>query len=538
MTDPQQKYYDDQDLLEVDIDNLYKKFIVPIDRRFRSHFNAIVSNSQELNTPDYQESRCHAFFRMMGFPVVSKSSEKFYSPGFDPNLNTDQISSKNYSDIAASIVSNSEFRTKQLDPRELSIEKKYRTYFANGDTNSIALAIGSIFLRSFDKQFSDDDSIGPLDFDSNQTQVVDARVSEINRFFQNKLDSINTKSLTSIHLIKPFIVDPRIDNNIHPASCRVCAPFLFDKTQLKIYDTQNSGTLKRPFIEEVISVRFNSKNVTQAQGAYVQSIIDFIKSNSSVTDSDLVDISNNQLQTLYQSELIIFNKYIKIIRALIKKLHESITKVGYIRQNINWQPIPNTKLGPEAGSDGGKIVSPPDPTDDLNNKLTENNIIDLINKKNLAEISFNIGIDAVPDSGDFAFSNIDDIIFSGFKNVKLSYDKQLTKLNSIRNQRGNEGLDHLKNIEIIVGEFSGLGLLDIMAIQAALWITDSNALLGLIDDRARQRAISRKDLNFNAAAPLDIIPSMTEFEKKVKQIYKIMGKYISDLNSGDATTNR
>src|ERR1700744_6342327 len=85
-TDHQLKYYDDQETFTVDFDQLYSTFITSVDA-VRSHYNALSGNAQELNTPQYQESRCHAFFRLIGFPVVASASQ-FHSPGYDPNLNT------------------------------------------------------------------------------------------------------------------------------------------------------------------------------------------------------------------------------------------------------------------------------------------------------------------------------------------------------------------------------------------------------------------------------------------------------------------
>src|ERR1019366_5684882 len=99
-TTPQDKYQNNQDVLDVNFEDLYNSFITPIDL-MRSHYNALVLNSQDLNTPQYQESRQHAFYRMIGFPVVADANN-FYSPGYDPNLNLDIASittNKKISDI-------------------------------------------------------------------------------------------------------------------------------------------------------------------------------------------------------------------------------------------------------------------------------------------------------------------------------------------------------------------------------------------------------------------------------------------------------
>src|ERR1700691_4946876 len=101
---PQASYYDDQDTFSVDFDQLTATFITAIDN-IRSHYNGLAPNSQQLNTPQYQESRCHAFFRLIGFSLVVDQGN-FHSPGFDPNLNVDSASSASYAKIDASFAAN------------------------------------------------------------------------------------------------------------------------------------------------------------------------------------------------------------------------------------------------------------------------------------------------------------------------------------------------------------------------------------------------------------------------------------------------
>jgi hypothetical protein len=534
VTDPQYKYYDTQTIFSVDIDDLYNRFIVPIDNQ-RSHFNALVLNSQELNTPQYQESRCHAFYRMIGFPVVARSGS-FYSPGYDPNLNLNPDTLNSYKQIASNASSDSQFLASS-SARELQEQKIYDPIWATQNISATAIAIGSIFLRAFDKQFSDDSSIGPLDYDISQKQTVDARTSEINRFFGNssttypsQLSNINLSLLTSTHFIKPFVVDPRIDNSCRPVVNRIASPFLNDKSQLKIFDPQ-TGTpymVLRPYIELVISTRFNNANISQtAPQPYIDSVVNFIKSSDSITDQDLINAVSNPNSQLHTSELAVFSNYLKIIRALIKTLHDSIIRVEEIRKNINFQPVPNPNRGIEAGSENAAIsaTTPGDP----NNLQPELDIALLQQKKALDEVIYDIGLAiGVPDPGNFAFSNVEDIVFDANKNTKSSYDTQTNTLLNYRNALGDEGLDNLKKIEIIVGEFSGLGLLDIMAIQAALWIVDPAVLVGLIDSRAQARMQLRKDIT-PPSPNSNIINCLTEFEAIVKQIYKLIGSYIQVL---------
>src|SRR5690606_20862599 len=77
-------------------------------------------------------------------------------------------------------------------------------------------------------------------------------------------------------------------------------------------------------------------------------------------------------------------------------------------------------------------------------------------------------------------------LFSGENNA-YKYDNELNQLISKRNQLGNYASIAVRNIEIITGEISGLGLIDILAIYTALWAIDLNTLISLLDDDSFDR---------------------------------------------------
>jgi hypothetical protein len=539
-TNPQNQYYDNQDIFKLNFSQLYDYFITPIDN-LRSHYNAISpnQNSQELNTPQYQESRCHTFFRMIGFPIVDEDGG-FHSPGFDPNLNTDSSGITSNAQIDQLIVSDTDLKS-QLNNRELLVYN-YRNVFLNGGLLAQAAALGSIYIRSFANQFSDTD---PLVLDPNQTQTISERITEIFQFYSYQfqqsdiLSSEFTNNLTSVHLLKPFIVDPRIDAAIHPATNRICAPFLRDKTQTKIFNDPTSAAsyLSRPYIENVITTRFNNQNVTQLAGsAFINQILADIRSDGNITDPDILSITSNALAGLYSSELVIFDNYFKIMRIILDQLVMSIRLIQRYQGVINFDPIPDTQNGVEAGTNGGALAAL-DPNDP-NNQDIENDIILLTQKKYLNDINFTTGLQGVPDPGDFVFSNLNDIVYSVNKNIQKSYDDNIAKATDIRMQLGNEGITALQNIEIVMGEFSGLGLIDIVAIQAALWIMPANSLLGLIDARAFTRIgnYRKNNINLNGASQNPVLQSLTDFEATLKIIYLLIQDYYDSVNNGTAYT--
>lgn len=541
---PQTSYYDDQDTFSVDFDQLTATFITAIDN-IRSHYNGLAPSSQQLNTPQYQESRCHAFFRMIGFPVVVDKNN-FHSPGFDPNLNVDSASAASYAKIDASFASNNTLTGLSSAREQVPID--FSGIFSNGGLNAQAVMFGSTFVRSFGNQFTSSNT-NPLTADnSGQVQAVQDRVTQVNNFYgPGGFVSATTlvsgfPILTSRHFLKPFIVDPRIDGYIRPTKSRICAPFLIDKSQTKIFQSSNgvADSLPRPYLERVISVRYNNDNVTSETtpgGSAVQDIINQILSDDKVTDQSLVNTANNALGQLYSDQLIVYNNYFKIMRVLIDTLIDEIRNVQYIIQNINFNPIPSPKTGVEGGINGGQIGSPSLPDDPLvvNNKIGERNIIKQMQKQALNTVILDAGLQGIPDPGDFVFSNINDTVFSINNNIKQSYVDNITKLTDLRTQAGNSGITSLQNIELIMGEFSGIGLIDMIAIQSALWIMPGNSLLGLIDNRAFTRMTTyRKEININGASQNDIITSLTDFQTSLMTTYLLIQAYFNSKYDGSA----
>lgn len=530
MTTPQRPYFSTQDVVAPDINLYYNKVIKDIDM-FRSRFNSTTTNlsqtistknldavfaNNEVNSMSPQESRCNAFYRMVGFPVVSADGTRLYSPGHDPDLNRDSVRIEKNLDIANSILG----KLKVIfDDREL-YPKNSTNIFQNQDINASALAISSIYVRPFDKQFKP--GIDPLGLDFQVFNVPNRQnVSD------NFSDTVNY-SIQSKHILKPFMVDPRIELTVTPALNRICAPFLTDKSKTQL---SRSSYLKRPYIERVIRVRFNNSNVLapptnkQEINQYVDDLITFVKTNSEITKPSLVELTGDTLKSLHKSEVLVFGKFLRIIESLLAELARNFTEIDKIRKSINWKPIPNVG-GPESGS----VLNKVDKSDLLNNKQIEVNISDLTMSKFLEETDFDLGL-SDPDLGNFSFSNVDDIVFGSLKNISQFYDKQIATLTRRRDETGNKANDLLRRMEIITGEFSGLGLLDIIAIQAALWVISPEALLGLIDDAAIARMQTNSTLKSELTLPgarLDPNSSLAEFEKKLSEIYVLMNAFYQD----------
>lgn len=532
-TTQQFPYYDNQDTFSLDIDELFDLFITSIDN-VRSHYNSQATNANQPASIQYQESRCHAFLRMLGMPVVAADGS-FYSPGYDQTLNQDSSSLQNNMTIAQNAVSSANSGFLQSITTREGVPLQSNKIWAASGINATSVCIGSIYPRSFANLFNP--SLGPLDYDSNQIQTVQARNQEISSFFAAQLSSINLSLLTSTHIIKPFVVDPRVDNNIQPNANRMAAPFLANRSQLKIFTGGTNPVItRRPYIEFVLTLILNASNQQQLnEQDYIQSIIKNLDATAS-TDTLLSNLTAS-IKNLQgnQAALIAFSKLDKIIRAIVRTLADALKNLkrirggGGMKGQINFQPIPDKINGIETGSQGGTI-SPPVIGDPNNTKL-EANIISC--QQALAFDQFSIlssQLNGVPDFGDFVFSGADDIVFDSVKKIQSSNKDQLDELTNKREHYGNQGLDDLKTVEIILGEFSGIGLLDIVGIQMALWLTNPNDLLGLIDARAWARLLERKDLAADNYSPTgsnsNAIQALMNFESSVRSVYNLIDGYI------------
>jgi hypothetical protein len=349
--------------------------------------------------------------------------------------------------------------------------------------------------------------------------------------------------MRSKHYLRPFIVDPRIASNVIPTKNNICAPFLYDKTQIKIIDNPNGGStyLRRPYIERVVTTRLsnslNSNNPTNNQAAsqsFLNALSSNIQSNQAITDQGLLQFTANQTQ-YYSSEIMIYQGYFRQMRAILQTLHDSIDNVMDVEKNLNWQPTPDPKLGPEAGGTLNTVSNDGQRNANYQTRYPnyELDILDAQARNYIDQAQFDIGLSGTTDPGDFAFSNLDDTVFDARKSATKSYQDLLDKLNNIRNRIGNDAITSLKNIEIIMGEFGGIGLLDILSIQATLWVMPISSLLGLIDQRAFARLQKRTDLNSTSLTQNSIAQSMADLDSGVSINLKLIQQYFDDLKAGD-----
>lgn len=526
-----------------DIDKLYSDYILSIEKN-RSHVN--IFNPQNLQITNKfvennlaqvsakvkiestaQESRCHAFYRILGLPVVSNDFE-IYSPGHDIIISgnlKDQINTK------IRIVNNPIVAFKTLSQkRETYFSDNISPIFSKQNLESSVLALSSGYrirnlnvlkevsdpfemdynLQGYKTEFKDDS--GGVDY----SQYTDSSGTQVN------ISKINFKKF---HILVPFIVDGRIDLTT-PGANRIAVPFVDDASQLNL--TQGV-TLQRPIIEKIILERFDKSNQISKLGESDKELIDRVKTLDSIKDETLLkQVFSGDIYKL--SEELQLLKFIDMTVALLNELIELQFKISRIQTEYYYLPKISTS-GPENGvSTQGLFIKDPNnlktQADNTLFNFQVRSIIDSINQPahDTSSKADKGGFALPPFSATFNSDNSDamgNTLKDTFDKLKIKRTKELDEANIA-----------LKNIEIIIGEFSGLGLIDIVAIIASLYLIDKKYLLGLIDSRAFERMQKNPIIKTDESQP-NVQESLNELTKTVKGFYDIIEKLYTDIQENN-----
>ena len=470
--------------------------------------------SQVIVSPTVQESRCHAFYRLIGLPVLSPTENILYSPGFDAsNSYKNPILNQHYQ-VVNSIMTGSPALFALMDARELNVNAFYSIFaqsnIAIGLANINASVLGlSSVGGGKTRKFSDcvvaltgpfdtnpsHQSYSVLNWNSIQsaqlTSYTDANGNPPNQLFSGAPPPFFTRA----HYLAPFMVDPRIDLTVQPPQARVCAPYIVDSSK-SVYagDTSTGIVLTRPFIEYVCNARFNTQTNPSAVPERYQDLTSYIATTPSVNDQQLINSISQGVATTVEDQ--IFQKNFNIMRAMINTLYNAISDIQTVEANYHWLPIPDPVKGLEGviGTQSIVIQTLADGTVQLDPLATtrERNIMTLTAR--IALTAPNVQ-EPTPDIGGFAFSSVQPLPDSS---VSVGFgDLSQTSLNNQTKQRQtatDKAAAALREIEIVMGEFTGLGLCDIIAIYTALWTVDGATLVNMLDDQAFARMAANPDL--------------------------------------------
>lgn len=469
--------------------------------------------------PPYYESRCHAFYRSIGLPVVDPTGENdYFNPGYNPELNTnaDKISrcvniSNNFikSELGKISINRQDYLLRLLD------------IFSVSDINSTVLSLSLINKRKLSNimeknvgntlglQANDQDYV--IDYtDANNDDML-AYVEYINGSTEanlpNKLSTFNSK-VGRKHIIRPFITDPRLAFTAKSKSFNV--PFL-----------QEPSSFSPPILEKVCRERFSVASGSALLSAYEKATLDYAAQQLKI-DSSLTSTFGDQGII----ERKIYVSFINYSRALSKKIKQNIKIIKQAQTKYHLLPIPSSN-GPEFGLKTSQIEFQDTAYNtDLDKLIINLSISDIISNLESSIKSFinpnnnnSVTAAASPITGKTAISifptDITQTIGSG-NNVQ----SQLKSLTGSRDKIFKQVNQSLQELEYALGEFSGLGLCDIYIIQTALYLIKKEALLGLLDTDARERMKKNQELN-TGLTPLGIIASLNELENITANLYQI-----------------
>jgi hypothetical protein len=540
---PNQANYQDPQNFSINIDKIFSDFIQEIDAvrstaNITNPINQSILNSlggttitlleQSLKverTP--QESRAHAFYRLIGFPVVGKDLT-FYNPGFDKIFDSKRTIRL---DDKIKIADNPIKGFQQISTnRELYVNSLSKIFADNTSITASVTALSSgVFTRPFNFLEKEDDDPFVFSFADQTYKIENRGLIGFNKnvSLTDYVDEFGSKPqlfLQRSHIIKPFMVDPRIDFTVSPADRRVAVPFVLNKADLMV---RENTFVVRPLIEKVIRDRLTVQNQKNTLGSADQSFVDYVKSVTAVQDENLIkQMAGGDVYKL--GDQIQFIKYFDIIRAMCAKLVEAQSKIQQVQSKYYWLPIPSTN-GPEAGSEI-KQVFRTIPTDFQTE--ADRAIINAVNRQQAGQLnSQSTSATGTPDIGGFAFDAFATTTFD--QEASTAYGNNVSKSLDILNKRRNHAItianDALRTIEIIMGEFSGLGLCDIIAIMGALYIMDKSKLMGFLDNDAFTRMIETPDIDTAGVSVSNIESAQKEFYDRVNDFYNLMNKIYQDL---------
>lgn len=538
----QNNYKSGQDF-QIDILKAYDTYIKPIDemrsktnvtspeneRRIRQKIgnaNARVDSIQSLLKPeiDYQESRCHAFYRLIGFPVYNGVNK--YSPGWDKPSPSKNIKLADKKQI---IVNPLEGFISLSNKRE-EFAQNFLSLFSKNtsiDASTIALS-SSTNTRAFAAHI--ETLGGPLSDLVPDTQSyilpLNGRVGKTKpslKEYIGPFGSVPSSKLTDkrYHIITPFLVDARYDITV-PTKQMVAVPFA-KPTDLKASETV---IVKRPWIEKVIEDRLSGEQ-TVVKGS-LEALQEYVKNNPTINDTDLVEKVTRNFSLSKQQQ---FTHFIDMIRSMIEELVNAQREIEKIQKEYYWIPLVSN-TGPE----GGVGVRPLIISQDISDKglMTDKDfyLIQSLLIKTSNEIVKQY--QAATGEGSFAFSG-GEFVDAAFNAQNTDAENNVStqsyeQLNKKRNLAMAQAGKALQKVEIIMGEFSGLGLCDIFAIIASLYLIPIEDLLGFLDSDALYRSQIASNVSI---VPSSLETSMTSLTNTVKDFYNLMDKMYEDISNNN-----
>ena len=518
----------------VDIDKLYNQYILTIDG-FRSRKLPELNVTKEQNitlsknekfkkaiadanrggnvSSEPEESRASAFYRMIGFPVTSFFDGTFYNPGAAPNPDFNHKLNVNDSLL--------DFDTETFKKTKLrETEFQERIAFLGPSTKASLYVEAMNYPRSF--------SLIDVESTDSSNEVSKERENQINKSAINLRNGniINDASTfpnfvyKSInHRLDPFFCNPFIDLGVTPASNRICVPFLKNKEQTNF--TQDIS-LKRPILELIIISRLsdtaNPSVVNSFTDGLDEETLELLLIVSKNTEERTKILNSNQTT---QTQILI--SFSNILNSLAIKFKDNINSFNQIRAKNNCY------VEPGEGVYG---------LEDLN-KMKSTLLYNSPEKIKLSALRLEQTVtDIEASKRDSVIGGIQ--VYAGAAGLDGTTRRDFTKEIAKRQGQIQTIEDSLKKIvrenEIISGEVSGLGLIDIFSIYSALWLIPIETLVGFLD----LESIQRLQENFKTLSDSEAVQAViNNRNRSISAVYKEFSDTLSNiLKNVDSIVNK
>ena len=440
-----------------------------------------------------QESRAHTFIRMLGLPVVSKSGSLF-NPGYNGKAPT--MAEKTAQLDVAESVSDRVREVQQL--RESESQRRITVFRRQGiDAVAYALVLPVFGNRLFSSVQGATAKGGG--FASNTAAFPEVGIqrfsfSQRKLFLENNYERINGESFpdffdTGTHVLFPLVSNAEVAVAVDQVH-QVCAPFVLGRNETFV---EPDVSLPRPGIERVLRVR----STDQSDAALLKDMVrrlDPALALSCLTTSDLVRVAQallgrdkigekalKELSERGRFELRMLTSYVRTLKAVVARLADAVETLRHVARVIPWSPMP-LPAGPETGSVPSTLVRPTTVSSEIQRRLTELSI----------RAAGNAYVPPV-SSGDIGGFATD-----ASSNPNKTYSSEITQAQCQKNNVLRQGDSALRAIEMIRGEVSGLGLIDILAVYISLWAVDPNVLVSLLDQPSFERLYADTTLRSEA----------------------------------------
>jgi hypothetical protein len=246
------------------------------------------------------------------------------------------------------------------------------------------------------------------------------------------------------------------------------------------------------------------------------------------TNAQVVNLYNqlkNSTARYSDSEVISLSKYIYTLELLIDLWIENQKIIEETMSNYYWLPTCINNISPEFGVKSNPLFS-----NTLSTAL-DNQILQLNSRKDTLNLINNMSLDTVT-ADQYAFGQFDAVFspdqFSGYKNIlQQNVDNQMQH----RTEQQQKAETALKNIEIICGGISGLGLIDIFVIISSLYLMDKNNLLGFLDVDAYSRAQDTSTNIVTLPSQTSLDDAYLDLETQIGQLYQFVSSTYNIKNN-------